>query len=255
MAVCLLTLTGSAFAKNSFDAQQKQQIGEIVREYLLNNPQVLVEVSQKLQEQQQDHLKQMEQKAQALIPEIADDLFNAEYSPAIGNTKGNVTVVEFFDYQCPHCKNMSEVIEGVIKADSNVKIVFKEFPIFGRSSVFASKAALASQKQGKYKAFHDALMNASNPLTEEKVLKAAKSVGLNIKKLKTDMESAQVKNEITANVKLAQKLGLMGTPAFVIGSTENTKDSKSFFVPGGTSTEVLQGFVSQVRGEGQANNS
>jgi len=115
--------------------------------------------------------------------------------------------------------------------------------------MLASRAALAAAKQGKYKTMHDALMNVSNPITEKKVMEAAKSVGLNINQLQADMDSEAVRSELEQNLQLSQKLGLLGTPAFVVGLTLSDEKSKTpaFFVPGAVTEDMLQSYVDQVR--------
>lgn len=234
----------------SFNAEQKQQIEQITRNYLLNNPEILVEVSQKLQEKQEQQMQKIEENAQKEIPKVAKELFNNVNSPTLGNATGDVTLVEFFDYQCSHCKTMGPVIESLLKDDNQVRVVYKEFPIFGNSSVFASKAALAANKQGKYAQFNKKLMETENPLTEEKVLNVAQAMGLNIEQLKKDMESKSIKNELEENLKLGQKLGIMGTPAFVVGSTKDASNpkAKSFFIPGATNEATLENLITEVRG-------
>ncbi len=247
----LVSLSPALWAKpKTMSPEEKTQIEQVVRDYLLNNPEVLVEVSRKLQEQQQQKMVKMQQDAQKKIPKLANELFNNKASPMIGNPDGSVTVVEFFDYQCPHCKDMSPVLETVIKQNPDVRVVYKEFPIFGSASMYASQAALAANQQGKYKQMHDALMETSNPLTDKKVMEAAESVGLNITKLKQDMDSDIVRNELEQNLKLSQKLGLLGTPAFVVGHSTKGSDADipAFFIPGGANVEILQQYVVQVRG-------
>ncbi len=245
----LFALAGNSYAANkqqqTFTTEQKSTIENIVHDYLLNNPTILVEVSQKLQEQQQQQMEQLQQNAQNTIPQVAGDLFGV--GPIAGNSQGDVTLVEFFDYQCPHCKDMSQVVDQLVQQDPNLRVIYKEFPIFGRSSVFASKAALAANKQGKYDQLHDELMATENPLTEKKVMLAAQKAGLDINQMKKDMASDAVKQELNGNMKLGQQLGIMGTPAFVIGSTNNTKDKKSFFIPGASTKDAIKGFIVQVR--------
>tara|TARA_B100000989_G_scaffold297619_1_gene283987 strand:- start:123255 stop:124046 length:792 start_codon:yes stop_codon:yes gene_type:complete len=244
-----IAMAGPAIAasKATFSPQQTEQIQTIVHDYLLDNPDILIQVSQKLQEQQQEQMQKMEQQAQSTIPTIAPQLFNSK-SPESGNPKGDVTIVEFFDYQCGHCKDMNPVLDGLKKSDKNLRVVYKEFPIFGGASLIAAKAALAAQKQGKYLELHEALMNADNPLSKDKIYQLAESVSLNTDQLKKDMDSDEVKQELKANLKLAQKLGVRATPAFIVGSTQKAnKGVKSFLIPGGTSEEVLGGVVEQVR--------
>lgn len=239
----------SCAKSDSVSEVDKSRIEKIVHDYLLNNPQILAEVSKKLQQQQQQEMQDMEKNAQKNIPKHAKPLFNSKTSPGEGNADAKITVVEFFDYQCPHCKDMIEVMDGIMKNNKDVRVVYKEFPIFGNNSMDASRAALAAAKQGKYKAMHEALMNASNPLTEKKVMEAAKSAGLNIKQLKADMDSEDVRKELEQNLMLSQKLGLLGTPAFVVGSTKNGDKANTpvFFVPGAATEEMIQGYVEQVR--------
>lgn len=234
---------------DSISEVDKSRIEKVIHDYLLNNPQLLIEVSKKLQEQQQEEMQAMEKQAQQSIPKLAKPLFHSQHSPVLGNPEGAITVIEFFDYQCPHCKDMLEVIETITKKNQDVRVVLKEFPIFGTSSIDASRAALAASKQGKYKVMHEALMNASNPLNEKKIIEAAKQVGINIQQLKTDMESQAVRQELEQNLMLSQKLGLMGTPAFVVGSTQKASqtDMPVFFVPGATNSEMLQAYVEKVR--------
>lgn len=229
--------TPAATPAQSFNPAQVKEIQSIVHDYLLQDPQLMVQVFQKLQQQQHQN---MEQKALNAIHANAKTLFNSPTSPVIGNKNGSVTLVEFFDYQCPHCKEMAKVVEDYAKQDKNLRIVFKEFPIFP-GSVYASQAALAANMQGKYFEFHNALMADKNPLTKADVLATAKKIGLDIAKMKKDMNSDAIKTELKQNVDLAQKLGLAGTPAFVVQS--NTDKDKTFFVPGQVSMQVLQNLI------------
>ncbi len=228
-----------------FSEDQQGQIQVIIKDYLLNNPEILLEVSKALQKKQQS--KMMDQATQA-IEGNADQLFNAPNTPFIGNAKGDVTIVEFFDYQCVHCKKMAPVLNNLITKNKNVKVLFKDFPIFGKSSVFASEAVLAAQMQGKYHALHEALINKSQRLSPAVVLKAADEVGINTTKLKADMKSDTVQKALLANRQLAEKLHLMGTPAFVVASTPEgtfSKGSETFFIPGAASEETLADLVSK----------
>ena len=242
----LLPLTlasGAALAQNSssFNPNQTKEIQQIIHDYLVKNPQVLIEASQALQQQQ---MAQMQKTASKAITENARDLFNNSTSPVVGNPNGDVTVVEFMDYQCPHCKEMNPVIDGLIKTDGNLRVVYKELPIFGATSEFAAKAALASIKQGKYQAFHAALMADQNPLSKDEVLKLAREVGLNTDKLSKDAEDTQISQQLKDNNALAQKLGLMGTPAFIVGRRDG---SKTAFIPGTTNQQSLQQLITQTR--------
>ncbi len=226
---------------NLSDTQTKQ-IEKLVHDYLVNNPEVLLEASQALQQKQQ---QTMQVQAQAAIQTNADQVFNDSLSVA-GNPKGNVTLVEFFDYQCSHCKTMEPVINGLIKQNPNLRVVYKEFPIFGNTSEEASKAALAAAMQGKYLALHSALLKLDGRLTSEMIMDAAKSAGLDLAKLKTDMDSKTVTDALEANRQLAEKLHLMGTPAFIVAATPQGKmkpGSTPAFIPGAASEKTLQDLV------------
>lgn len=229
-----------------FNNNQVQAIQKIVHDYLVNNPEVLVEASQALQKQE---VAKVEEKAEAAIVSNASDIFNNSNSPVAGNPKGDVTVVEFFDYQCPHCKDMATTVEKLIEQDKNLRVVFKELPIFGGNSQEAAKAALAAYQQGadKYLKFHNALMAAENPLTPNKIMDIAKTSGLNMDKLKKDMKSAAVEDQIKDNFKLAQEIGIMGTPSFVIGNQHADKAGNNKFIPGATSEQNLQDAIDKLR--------
>lgn len=226
---------------------QKKEIEKIVHDYLVSNPQVLLEASQALQQKQQQN---MQQQAQSAIQDNADELFQGKLT-TVGNPKGKVTVVEFFDYQCIHCKKMSPVMDSIVKKDSDVRVIYKEFPIFGKSSETASRAALAAGMQGKYKQMHDALLGLEKRLDDKIVMDTAKSVGLDLKKLKTDMGSKEVTEVLDANRQLAEKMHLMGTPAFIVASTPDSKFKKGTepaFIPGAATEESLQELIKKAAG-------
>lgn len=240
-ALALSSSFAYAADNQDFTSIQKKAIENIIHEYLVSNPQVLVEASQKLQQQEQSA---MMQKAEKAISANGSALFDQK-DPIAGNPKGTVNVVEFFDYQCIHCKSMNVAIDNLIKQNKDLRVVFKEFPIFGANSQYAATAALASEKQGKYFEFHTALMKAQGQLSKDEVLKIAKTVGLNVEQLEKDMKDPQYEQQIKANYKLAQTLGLMGTPAFIITQNPYPADGKSVFIPGETSQESIQKAIEQ----------
>lgn len=252
--VLALTLLGatvltntSVLAEQKFDAAQQKQIEQIVQNYLLKNPQILVQMSENLQQQQMKKVANIEKQAQAVIPKISKQLFNAQTSPVSGNANGQITLVEFFDYQCPHCKDMAKIIEEISTKNPKLRIVYKEFPIFGGASDFAAKAALAANMQNKYLSFHNALMQTQGRLTDQQILDIAKQDGINIKQLQDDMKSPAVTKELKQNIMLAGKLKLPGTPAFVVGPTDKKKASDSILIPGQTSANILEKVIEQVQ--------
>jgi protein-disulfide isomerase len=227
---------------------QKKEIEKVVHDYLVSNPEVLLEASQALQQKQQQN---MQQQAQSAIQENAAQLFQGKLTTA-GNPKGTVTVVEFFDYQCIHCKKMSPTIDKLLKKDKNLRVIYKEFPIFGKSSEVASRAALAAGIQGKYQVMHDALFKIDKRMDNKIVMDTAKSLGLDMAKLKTDMDSKEVSSILDANRQLAEKLHLMGTPAFIIASTPDGQlkaGSEPSFIPGAASEESLQELIKKAAGK------
>ena len=228
--------------QTSFTPQQVKEIQKVVHDYLVNNPQVLVEASQALQKRSQ---VQQQQVAMQAIKQNAKQLFNDPSNPVAGNPNGTVTVIEFFDYQCGHCKSMNTTIKNIIAKNPNLRVVFKELPIFGGASQFAAKAAIASMKQGKnkYFTFHEALLSADNPLTQKKVFQVAQSVGLKVPQLKKDMNDPAIQQQLRTNFKLAQAIKLIGTPTFVIG---NKAETKFRFIPGATSQQNMQQLIDQV---------
>ncbi len=212
-AVCCLP--GSGFAETAtFSASQKSEIEHLVRNYLVKNPEVLVEAMTELRTRQQLAEKDELNKA---LAKNRSALLNDPKTPVAGNPQGDVSVVEFYDYSCPYCKSVEDNLKALLKADDKVRLVLKEFPVLGTGSTLAAKAALASQAQGKFLEFHEALMTARGQFTEESLMRVAKSVGLDTARLKADMESSSVESALAANMALAEDLNLRGTPAFVIG--------------------------------------
>ncbi len=227
----------------TFSADQKSQIEQIVHDYLVNKPEVLIEASKALQQKQ---MAEVSSKAKDAISKNAAALFNASLSPALGSANGDVTIVEFLDYQCGHCKAMSTIIGELVKADPKVQVIVRGLPIFGESSKTATKAAIAANKQGadKFAKFNDALLASTEPLNEKNIFALAKKSGLDVTKLKKDMTAKDVEDQINENFRLARELGLMGTPAFILG---NRSYSKTEFVPGATSKDELSALITKLR--------
>lgn len=247
LAAATFTSQGfAAGAQKAMGQDQQKQMEQVIHDYLVSHPEVLVEASQALQQKQQH---EMQTQAQSAIIEHAQPLLKGDLTVA-GNPKGDVTLIEFFDYQCIHCKKMKPVVASLVEKNKNLRVIYKEFPIFGKTSEFASQAAVAAAKQGKYAAMQDALLKLDKPLDEAMVMNAAKSVGLNTEQLKKDMDSKEVKDELAANRALAEKIHLMGTPAFIIASTPMGKfdvKTKPSFLPGGASETTMQDMINQAQ--------
>lgn len=199
-------------AQQSADPETAR-IEKIIRNYLLEHPELLVEVMRKLE------ARQKADEAAGLAGKIKSnrDALFASAKDFIVNPGGAIPVVEFFDYQCGYCKRFMPTVQRLLKTDKTVRFVFKEFPILGEMSVVASKAALAANMQGKYRAYHDAMMGLRRKLTENLIFQTAKDVGLDIPRLKRDMARPEVAHIIKANRELAADLGIRGTPSIVIG--------------------------------------
>jgi protein-disulfide isomerase len=183
------------------------------------------------------------------LPSFADTigtLLNGTNDPIIGNKKGQITVVEFFDYQCSHCSNMAPILKNIVKKNPNVRLVLKEFPILGPLSEYAARAALAANKQGKYSSFNHSLMTTRYTLTESTINDIAKNNGVNISQLKKDMSSNTITNQINTNFKLGRELGLNGTPVFFIGKTNANSVDELHFITGEASQTKLQNIIDNV---------
>jgi len=202
-------------AQSEFNADQTEAIGQIVREYLLENPQVMIEVFDKLEEQQAAAEKQA---AEAAIASNSDGLFNDDYSYVYGNPDGDVTVVEFFDYKCGYCKRAVKDVIAAVEEDGNIRLVYKEFPILSEQSEVAARAAMAAISQNKYMEMHLALMATSGDLDEDRIMRIADDAGLDTDRLKQDMKDPGIQAAIDRNHQIAREIGIEGTPAFIIGS-------------------------------------
>ncbi len=220
-------------AAQAFTPKQVEQIQQITKDYLIQNPEVLVEASKTYQGRQ----------IQKKIAEIGNDLFTNPNSPTGGNKLGKRVFVEFFDYNCPHCQKMHGTVQTLMQQNPEVRFVFKELPIFGEQSVKLAEMALAANVQGKYLPFHEAMMASNQRLNETTGLTIAKKVGLDMNRLKKDMDDPKIQKELKENQKLAQALGLQGTPAYVV-SQYPLKDPKHFYVvPGRSDTQHLQQLI------------
>lgn len=217
--VAALILTPVLAMAAPAQALTQSQIENIVRKLLTEKePEIVINAAKAYQAKEE---KNSLQRAQDTLSKQAKNIYEDPNSPIAGNPKGDVTVIEFFDYACGYCKKVKSTVTKLLKEDKNVRFVFKELPIFGPGSVTVSKIALASARQGndKYLAFHMALLSTEQRLTDKRVMAIATKVGLDVKKLKKDMVDPKIADMIKANQKLAADLGIQGTPAFIIGKT------------------------------------
>ena len=202
---------------DEFTPAQKQELGAFIREYLVNNPDVLREAIEALDKRDKATAEAQRQKT---VASEAGPLFSSKYQATIGNPKATATLVEFFDYNCHFCKGALPDITKLIKADSNLKLVLKDFPVLGPGSVEAAKVASAARNQlpgDKFWAFHSKLLATHGPVGKAEALAVAKDLGLDMDRLAKDMESADVKAELDETMQLADALQINGTPTFVVG--------------------------------------
>jgi len=180
--------------------------------------------AKRLAEQQQQDVDQR-------IAARAEALNQSPGSPVLGNPAGDVVIVEFFDYACPYCKAVEPRLEALLKSDHKVKLVLKEFPILTPQSMIATRAALASVAQGKYRPFHQAMMNFRGQLLESDIFDMAKTSGLELARLRRDMAAPAITDEIIANFNLARGIRAFQTPVFIVGNREMSSESASIDFP------------------------
>ncbi|MBD24503.1 MAG: hypothetical protein CMG46_05795 [Candidatus Marinimicrobia bacterium] len=216
VAANFLAAPSCAQDKSAFSNNQREELKVLVREYILENPEIISEAIMALQVREER--AKSEKQAQALTVHKTA-LLNPTEGTIIGNPDGDITVVEFFDYNCGYCKSMVPAIQEILEEDKNLRMVMKEFPILGQGSLIAARAALASHEQGKYEELHMALLSHKGPLNQQSVIKIANSIGIDVSKLVEDMKNPKINDVLAKNMALAQDLGIEGTPALVIGDT------------------------------------
>lgn len=231
LAIGLAVAPIAGFAQDLSDARIKELALEAIRE----NPQIIMEAVQLLEQEQ---AATQAEAAADVLKNQRQLLENDPNAPVLGNPEGDVTVVEFFDYNCPYCRRAMSEVQGLLDADRNVRLVYREWPILGEGSVFAAKAALAAREQGKYEEFHWALMGMEERAEEASVMRLAEEIGLDVEKLRADMEVPVVQEHIDVSMRLTQALGFNGTPSFVIGDD---------LVPGFVEQGQLEALVDKAR--------
>jgi protein-disulfide isomerase len=215
LALCGAPLSASA---ESFSDAQRGDIETIVRNYLIAHPEVLEEAMNELSKRQ---AAAEAEKHQAGVAKNADAIFNSPRGVTVGNKDGDVTLVEFFDYNCGYCKRAMIDMLDLMKSDSKLKVVLKEFPVLSQGSVEAAQVAVAVRMQDpsgkKYLDFHQKLLGGRGAADKARAMAVAKEVGLDMAKLEKDMASPEVKATLEENLKLAEAMGMNGTPSYVVG--------------------------------------
>lgn len=226
-----------------FDERQRQAIGEIVREYLVQNPEVLQEALGELERRTEAAQKAAQTN---VLRAERDNLTGGALDYVIGNPQGDVTLVEFIDYNCGFCKRAAGDIKALIKTDPKLRVVLKDFPVLGPESVEASRVALAAKLQlrgDKRSEFHMRLMEVRGPVNGERAKALARELGLDMARLERDLAAGEGAAAVRENVTLGDKLGLTGTPAFIIGEE---------IISGAVGVEPLRRAVANMRSCGKA---
>ena len=201
-------------AAGSFTPAQRQELEGIIKDILINNPELLMEAQTALEAKME---KIQNERMAVAIKDNSAEIFRPTTSPVVGNNNGDVTVIEFFDYNCGYCKKAFPDVAHLIDKDKKIKLIPKEFPILAKGSEEASRVALAAKMQGKYWEFHRAMLENHGQANEAAALRVAEKLGLDMTRLKKDMTAPEIKKEIDDTRKLAAKLGIQGTPHFLVG--------------------------------------
>jgi protein-disulfide isomerase len=217
-----------SIAAAEFTPEQRQAIEGIIHDYLMQNPDVLMEAIQAADDT----------KTQRVLSDRRHEIFDDPATPVGGNPQGDVTIVEFFDYRCPYCKQVQPALQALLDQDDKLRFVYKEMPVLGAPSVTAAHAALAARLQGKYEAFHIAMMGTRGQITDDVVYQVAGSIGLDIGRLKHDMAAPEVDRAVKANLALASALDIRGTPGFIVGE---------HIVPGAIDLDALKNLIAEAR--------
>jgi protein-disulfide isomerase len=209
--------TAAPVSADEFTPAQKQELGAFIKDYLVNNPDVLRSAIEALDKHDKEAADSERQK---VVDTQSSALFSSKYQATLGNPKGSATLVEFFDYNCHYCKGALPDVTKLMKDDPNLKLVLKDYPVLGPGSVEAAKVASAVRNQlpgDKFWAFHAKLLGTHGPVGKAEALAVARDLGLDMDKLAKDMESPEVKSGLSEVMQLADALQINGTPTFVVG--------------------------------------
>ncbi|TKD13809.1 DsbA family protein [Rhodobacter capsulatus] len=213
----VLGTPAAALDLSAMSAADKAAFGEAVKTYLMENPEVLVEAINKLEERQQAAQADNDK---VLVQTNAEDIFNFAGDWVGGNPEGDVTMVEFIDYKCTYCKKAYEVVDEVLKKDGKIRFVVKEFPILSEQSVLAARFAVATRQvagDAAYEKVHDALMAVRGDITLESLQRLAEAQKIDAKAVLAQMNTEAVTAVLRTNAQLAERMAIAGTPAFVVG--------------------------------------
>lgn len=231
LALCLPGVSAHA-ADGAFTEAQKKEIEAMIDAQIKKSGKEIMDAVRVYQEEE---AKLEDAKAEAKIKELMAVLTDTSL-PSVGNPQADVTIVEFFDYNCGYCKKVVPELQKLVQEDKNLRVVFKEMPILGPTSKTAAEWALAAHKQGKYFEYHMAVMDSKGAKNEETLSQLAKDLGLDVEKMKTDAASKEVKDIISQSMKTAESIGIQGTPAFIV----NGKLQRGYLGEGGLKAVVAE---------------
>jgi protein-disulfide isomerase len=220
LAIALALPAAAPAGAQAFSPDQRGEIERIIKDYLLKHPELLQEVMSELEKRQ---TAADAEKHRSAIKELSATIFNSSRQVTLGNLQGDVTVVEFFDYNCGYCKRAMTDMLDLLKVDGKVRFVLKEFPVLGEGSMQAAQVAVAVRMQDKtggkkYLEFHQKLLASRGSIDKARAVAAAKEVGLDVARIEKDLASEEVKATLEESYKIAEALGLNGTPSYVVGS-------------------------------------
>lgn len=236
----MLALPGAALAQG-FTPAQRAEIVEILRQALREDPSILRDALGVLDQAEQSGRAEQRRLA---IAQQHDALFRDSGDPQRGNPRGDVTIVEFFDARCGYCKQLHPVMEALLARDRNIRVVMKDLPILGPNSVLAARALLAAQRQNRYVPLYQELLGLRGEPTEPVIRQLAERVGLDWARLRREMEDPAIQRRIEGNIRLAQAIGVEGTPALVVAGSAGPT-----FVPGAVDLPTLERLVAEARGQ------
>ena len=239
MAASLLTpvMLSSAAAAEALSPAQKGEVEALIQQYIMDHPEVIVQALQTMQARQEAEAAERQQKA---IAALKSTLLADSRNPSTGPVDADVTIIEFFDYQCGYCKKVLPEVAAVLQGDPKVRMIWVDWPILGPMSVVAAQAASAVHKlkPEAYSAFHQTIMGERGRLTEDKIFQAVAGLGLDVADVRKAMGSDDVQAHLAANHAIASQLGITGTPFFLVGDTA---------VPGAVDADNLRRIIAETR--------
>lgn len=238
VCIFLVSMASVSMAQQASGQRSVEEVEKIVREYILNNPEVLFEAVQRHQQKQK---QQQTERDRAAVKQHVKALLADPDSFVGGNPDGDVTLVEFFDYRCGYCKRFASVLGSITKQDPKLRVIYKEFPVLGEDSFRAAQAALAARNQGRYLEFHRALLRAKGTLDDNAIMGIAQSVGLDTVRLRKDMENPGIRDILGNNRRLARALKIDGTPTLIVGDE---------IVRGAIPIEQVTALIAKARAQG-----